>query len=52
LFRVVAIHVLIKFLEEIPQIPSVAMKVIKINIPKMADTSKDELLLDVVSGAQ
>jgi len=40
-----SIEILIKFLEKIPQIPSVATNVIKLPFQKMADTSKDELLL-------
>ena len=42
---VFVIEVLIKFLETIPQIPSIAMNVVEITIKKMADTSKDELIL-------
>ena len=38
-------EVLIKFREAILEIPSVATNVIKITVQKMADTSKDELLL-------
>jgi len=47
LFMAIAqsIEILIKFLEKIPQIPSVATNVIKLPFQKMADTSKDELLL-------
>jgi len=40
-----AIETLIKFLEAMPQISSVATNAIKLPSPKMADTSKDELLL-------
>jgi len=43
--RYVAIETLIKFLEAMPQISSVATNAIKLPYPKMADTSKDELLL-------
>ena len=39
-------EILIKFLEAISQISSVATNVIKLPSQKMADTSKDELLLD------
>jgi len=43
---VCVIEILIKFLESIVVVFSAHRYVIKITIPKMADTSKDELLLD------
>ena len=43
--RSVTIEILIKFLGAMPQISSVATNVIKLPFQKLADTSKDELLL-------
>jgi len=45
MITVLSIEKLIKFLEAVPQIASVAMNVIKLPSQKMAVTSKDELLL-------
>jgi len=44
------IEILIKFLEAMPQISSIATNVIKLPSQKMADTSKDELLFIMISG--